>query len=290
MAKWLTVGGGLLGVCLVLSGCGKAVGGGTDAGGLDSDAAPVALEAFASSYAQGLCRNMAGCCERQQFEFDADNCEKVTTKVMQSFIDSQLTAHTIYDPQEAGACLQVVQANATCGDPELVLKTGPCARFLVGTLENSESCKSDSECRSGTCYLRGDESRSGSCAEPYGPTPFGKKGDDCSSTCEDAPSCPDGGGVPAAINAPARETSVACLRSQGLHCVGTCQPLAGEGEQCAIVEDCKPGLACAGGVCGPRFDTGAACRSDLECTSGFCQKGQCTSGVSAQQCNTDGPF
>jgi hypothetical protein len=281
MFRWLTVGGGILGACLVLSACGKS------AGDVGSDAAPLSKDDFAASYAQAVCENMAGCCESEQAAFDASHCKKVAKSFWQNELDAEaVLPGRIYDAQAAGACLKVLREQALCGALGWV-NAEICGKIYAGNLDQGEACVSDAQCKEGSCAGASGQGDAGTCSKEVRPTtPHGHKGDACDISCPEGNVC-DQLTVPAGTG----QSSVACFAADGLYCSDAhkCEPFSHEGEACVDARECATGLGCIQGACGPKIEKGGSCSVDDDCVTGDCENSVCTSGVSAAQCKTSEP-
>ncbi len=66
----------------------------------------------------------------------------------------------------------------------------------------------------------------------------------------------------------------------GASCPGTCEALPAEGEACADLLDCAPGLYCTSGTCRAPQPEGAPCQAVVQCQAGLlCVDGSCAPGL-----------
>jgi hypothetical protein len=275
-----------------------------------SEQPPSPIDEFAQRYADATCGVMTDCCKTGGFGYYADRCKFATSTVLAESIYTALaTLKVHFDKDAAEQCLSArVELYRTCmGDGKAELDK--CNAMLVGEVPMGSSCNSKFECMqpSGmvvTCVPDAPNSMKGHCAVvPPAPDPptVGKSGDACSATCRSSVTdgCTTVDGAPSAS---------ACLVADGLVCdtatllcaavpmvgeactsfcatgaycdaAGKCQPKTADGPCPGNVDACVDASICACGeatcdpskfMCVARGPVGAQCKSDKQCTSGFC--------------------
>jgi hypothetical protein len=162
-----------------------------------------------------------------------------------------------FDPLNAAACLEH-RATQECAEyyfPWHFDQVTSCARTLLGTGREGESCSKLDECAQGLiCDVRPPL---GACTFRCVPDHGNKRsGESCSTIhdCLEGLICPDAV-VPNRACYPRPERGDDCVPGSPLTCgrgfacsltTQTCQPLRNEGERCQYTEDCAPMLVCGG--------------------------------------------
>lgn len=277
MKQWLALGGIVFWGVVVLGGCS----GKTEDG--RSAVAPLPQSSFGEASARALCDSFSRCCGNAALPFDAAGCQSNLQSELQASLDVELAQGATYDAEAAGECLEALKAATKCGERDAFRSIPVCQRVLITTAANGQDCRFNAECTSGYCQLG-----SVGCADRPSSEPVfvaAKSGEGCARDCEDIASCPPpelGNVLPVVV----------CLRSDGLRCSDTCQPLGTAGDDCLVNQDCEDGL-----FCGPLNDPtqnphcaapraiGAICDQALDCQSGQCVDGLCAE-VTAEQCAT----
>jgi hypothetical protein len=178
----------------------------------------------------------------------------------------------------AGSCDPVARCGCDSGK-NCVLLIGQAsivaACVPAGTEKEGSACASDDSCMLGRgcldgicneyCYADGDCLGTYAKCLPVAGDTMGAKFGVCNMQCDPTTPNSDAGGTTAC------GAGLQCIAvGSGITTCHTTQPTAGgKGASCVNLDDCKPGLGCAGGLCLPYCFIGAAssCASGTACTA-----------------------
>lgn len=244
----------------------KAAGGGAGSG--DTSGQPVALEDFASAFAEASCAAVGPCCAGAGLTYDSEVCQTTVRQLVAAEWLSDIDGPT-YDATVAGDCIAAVRASGSTCDSGTAQPTGPACLALNGAGD--------------------DEAR--------------REGEGCDASCF----LSEGGGRHCYSRVTAvPEIRGNCYSGDGLFCNddNMCESLGGTGDACTSGHGCEGNAACSGGLCGPPLAVGGDCDTAFECEPGLycdwrdgcaelrpegaecadpeeCESGRCASGFCA---------
>ena len=258
-----------------------------------SSGAPIAESDLRQRLIDAVCSGLADCCQSHGYAYDRQACMDAVDLEFSDMVSS--ADRYAYNATAAGACIQGVRNTvAACGDMDDVAE---CEAVFTGTLPEGATCDGDSVCAAPTggvavCTYSSDGDL-GTCR----PLARAAQGEACAASGQDGDwyevMDTASGGI--------------CFREDGLFCENfdTCQPLRAVGDACSYYDDCVDGAVCdsssdtcvaisaVGGpcdydghcvedtycatdlTCQPLQGAGAACETDLQCRSYFCDGGVC---------------
>jgi hypothetical protein len=200
---------------------------------------PKTVGDFCSEYAQRECEPTAPLCSRDRAE-----CEPIRRAECEKFVAPLMTTGRVFRRDNAEACLEQLTATykknvITATDLDAL--GDKCSRVVEGAGQMNATCSVDQDCRSPFIC---DKSK-------CGPLRVVAAGANCANpgeVCQPNEFCRPGDGI------------------------AVCSARADRASSCRVDLPCRPNLRCGDAICVDKLGLNAACATDDECASGYCNR------------------